>query len=95
MNPTLDGGEDTLRGAWRLHSIRGFHAIRQTVARAACVENSIRVGWPGQIGRVATGSVTLVTEKGCRKTNDMHLNPVRAGLVDRAVDWRWSAARRY
>ena len=23
------------------------------------------------------------------------LNPVRAGLVDRAVDWRWSSARWY
>jgi len=25
----------------------------------------------------------------------MHMNPVRAGLVDRAVDWRWSSARWY
>ncbi len=27
------------------------------------------------------------------KLNDMHLNPVRAGLVERAVDWPWSSAR--
>ena len=25
----------------------------------------------------------------------MHQNPVRAGLVERAVDWRWSSARWY
>ena len=25
----------------------------------------------------------------------MHLNPVRAGLVERAVDWKWSSARWY
>ncbi len=25
----------------------------------------------------------------------MHMNPVRAGLVERAVDWRWSSARWY
>ncbi|MGE0379128.1 MAG: transposase [Planctomycetaceae bacterium] len=25
----------------------------------------------------------------------MHLNPVRAGLVGRAIDWRWSSARWY
>lgn len=25
----------------------------------------------------------------------MHENPVRAGLVERAVDWRWSSARWY
>jgi putative transposase len=29
------------------------------------------------------------------KLNDMRLNPVRAGLVERAVDWRWSSARYY
>ncbi len=25
----------------------------------------------------------------------MHKNPVRAGSVRRAVDWRWSSARHY
>lgn len=25
----------------------------------------------------------------------MHNNPVKAGLVERAVDWRWSSARWY
>jgi putative transposase len=29
------------------------------------------------------------------KLEYMHLNPVRAGLADRAVDWRWSSARHY
>jgi len=29
------------------------------------------------------------------KLNYMHLNPVRAGLVARAVDWVWSSARLY
>ena len=29
------------------------------------------------------------------KLNYMHLNPPRAGLVRRAVDWRWSSARWY
>ncbi|MEX0718640.1 MAG: hypothetical protein WD066_18750 [Planctomycetaceae bacterium] len=27
--------------------------------------------------------------------DSMHLNPVRAGLVSRAIDWRWSSARWY
>jgi len=29
------------------------------------------------------------------KRTYMHLNPVRAGLVTRATDWRWSSARWY
>lgn len=29
------------------------------------------------------------------KLDYMHLNPVRRGLVDRAVDWKWSSARWY
>jgi putative transposase len=29
------------------------------------------------------------------KLTYMHLNPVRAGLVTRATDWRWSSARWY
>jgi putative transposase len=29
------------------------------------------------------------------KLNYMHLNPVRAGLVESAVDWPWSSARWY
>lgn len=29
------------------------------------------------------------------KLDYMHLNPVRAGLVEHAVDWRWSSARWY
>lgn len=29
------------------------------------------------------------------KLTYMHENPVRAGLVERAVDWRWSSARWY
>lgn len=29
------------------------------------------------------------------KLTYMHLNPVRARLVERAVDWRWSSARWY
>lgn len=28
-----------------------------------------------------------------QRVNYIHLNPVRAGLVDRAVDYRWSSAR--
>ena len=29
------------------------------------------------------------------KLTYMHMNPVRSGLVDRAVDWKWSSARWY
>ena len=28
-----------------------------------------------------------------QKINYIHLNPVRAGLVERAIDYRWSSAR--
>ena len=34
-------------------------------------------------------------EKIEEKLDYMHLNPVRAGLVERAVDWSWSSARWY
>jgi REP element-mobilizing transposase RayT len=30
-----------------------------------------------------------------QKVNYIHLNPVRAGLVERAIDWRWSSARQW
>jgi putative transposase len=30
-----------------------------------------------------------------QKVNYIHLNPVRAGLVDRAIDYRWSSARNW
>lgn len=33
--------------------------------------------------------------KAREKLDYMHLNPVRAGLVERAGDWRWSSARFY
>lgn len=29
------------------------------------------------------------------KLDYMHMNPVRAGFVERVTDWRWSSARRY
>jgi putative transposase len=28
-----------------------------------------------------------------QKVNYIHLNPVRAGLVERAIDYRWSSVR--
>ena len=38
----------------------------------------------------------LYSERKAREKLDyMHLNPVRAGLVERAVDWRWSSAGFY
>lgn len=35
------------------------------------------------------------THKAEEKLEYMHNNPVRAGLVERAIDWRWSSARHY
>ena len=38
----------------------------------------------------------LCSEKKAReKLEYMHLNPVRAGLVEEAFDWQWSSARYY
>ena len=34
-------------------------------------------------------------KKALEKLNYMHLNPVRAGFVEQACDWRWSSARYY
>ena len=34
-------------------------------------------------------------EKLIEKLNYMHMNPVRAGLVEKAVDYKWSSARWY
>jgi len=34
-------------------------------------------------------------EKAREKLEYMHLNPVRAGLVSQAIDWRWSSARHF
>ena len=35
------------------------------------------------------------TAKVEEKLTYMHMNPVRAGLVEKAVDWKWSSARWY
>jgi len=35
------------------------------------------------------------TRKLEEKLNYMHMNPVRAGLAEKAVDWKWSSARWY
>ena len=35
------------------------------------------------------------TEKIEEKLNYMHMNPVRAGLVETPTEWRWSSARWY
>lgn len=35
------------------------------------------------------------TAKTLEKLDYLHQNPVKAGLVARAVDWRWSSARWY
>ena len=32
-------------------------------------------------------------KKANEKLDYMHLNPVKAGLVQRAVEWKWSSAR--
>jgi putative transposase len=41
-------------------------------------------------------SFNLFTDrKVLEKINYMHANPVRAGLVNRAIDWPWSSARYY
>lgn len=34
-------------------------------------------------------------QKAEEKLGYMHMNPVTAGLVERAVDWKWSSARHY
>jgi REP-associated tyrosine transposase len=34
-------------------------------------------------------------KKALQKLDYMHLNPVRAGLVEQAIDWLWSSARYY
>ncbi len=34
-------------------------------------------------------------KKATEKLDYMHLNPVRAGLVGKAVDWAWSSARHF
>ena len=41
-------------------------------------------------------SFEIYSEKKLReKLEYMHLNPVRRGLVERALDWKWSSARWY
>jgi REP element-mobilizing transposase RayT len=35
----------------------------------------------------------LVKDSSCKKVNYIHNNPVRAGMVERAIDYRWSSAR--
>jgi len=34
-------------------------------------------------------------KKAAEKLDYMHKNPVTAGLVERAVDWRWSSAQHF
>ena len=47
--------------------------------------------WQPKYYALALYSVDKIEEK----LAYMHLNPVRAGLVSRAIDWKWSSARWY
>ena len=44
---------------------------------------------PGDDRNLSTESVVMAA------INDIHWNPVRRGLVDRAIDWKWSSAMWY
>ena len=44
---------------------------------------------PGDDRNLSTESVVMAA------INDIHWNPVRRGLVDRAMDWKWSSAMWY
>ncbi|MAG93225.1 MAG: hypothetical protein CMJ48_05695 [Planctomycetaceae bacterium] len=48
-------------------------------------DSVLRAGW----------HLHYVRRKVVEKLDDMHMNPDRAGLVEKAVDWKWSSARSY
>lgn len=51
---------------------------------------------PGRQWTLKYYSFEIFTEQNIREKLDyMHMNPVRAGLVERAVDWKWGSARWY
>jgi putative transposase len=50
---------------------------------------------PGELQRYMCGFHVYSQRKVEEKLQYMHENPVRAGLVEHAIDWRWSSARWY
>jgi len=52
-----------------------------------------RHGWTGHLWQGRFGSVAMDDAYLANAVRYVAMNPVRAGLVERAEDWRWSSAR--
>jgi putative transposase len=75
----------------RMSSIRIKETLALQVAGYAATIDPAGPVWQAKYYAFNLFSPKKIKEK----LNYMHLNPVRAGLVDRAADWRWSSARWY
>jgi putative transposase len=70
--------------------------LRRTVANAHrryAARINARNKWTGHLWQGRYGSVVMDEEHLARAIACVSLNPVRAGLVERADDWRWSSVR--
>ena len=74
---------------------RVVQVLKQRVSRALRTYNSSLAKWP-RFWQTRYFDFNVYSEVKLREKLDyMHLNPVRRGLVGRAVDWIWSSARWY
>jgi putative transposase len=71
----------------------GLRAVLAPVHTRYTAQINRREGWRGHLwqGRFASFPMDEAHVHACLRY--VELNPVRAGLVARAVDWRWSSAR--
>ncbi|MDL2207609.1 transposase [Desulfovibrio sp. OttesenSCG-928-M16] len=74
----------------RQDSLHG--ALGETHRRYSCRVNC-REGWRGHLWQGRFASYPMDKEHTLRAVRYVELNPVRAGLVQKPEDWRWSSAR--
>ena len=71
------------------------HALKK-LFRTAVSNNTSQVDESDPIWQARYYGFNIWSRKKVEEKLDyMHMNPVRAGLVERAVNWRWSSARWY
>jgi putative transposase len=67
--------------------------LKKIIAREYCQQNGMALG---RFWQYHFDSFDIVTEKTfITKLNYIHMNPVRAGLVENPDDWEYSSAKYY
>jgi len=71
----------------------GLRAVLAEAHRRYTLHVNRRNGWTGHLWQGRFGSVAMDEAHLIAAVRYVSLNPVRAGLVERAEDWRWSSVR--